>query len=317
MENPTRHASALTVLPLALSPLSMEVRAKNNDTTEASNNTTISNLNQSILVSLNRERIRAVTEHSTPPARKKASRHHPLVRLLLTFVFCSLFVALGYWQLQRAAQAEAHQRILQERTHAGYLSVAQLTQLAQPDNFPLAASGHFDNAHSLLLDNRLLDGVAGYELITPFISNTGEVLLVNRGWLPRGATRSQLPAIPPVSGEVHVSGTTHLPTPNRFLPTATTSAPTHWPVRVAQIDPQLIGHWLKQPLLPVVLRLDADIHFAQPALPRHWQVSASFTPARHRAYAVQWFLFAAIALGIYLTLSWRRRRSSRPHETDA
>lgn len=254
-----------------------------------------------------------MTDHSTPADHNTS---HPLVSLALTLFFCALFVALGYWQLQRAASQETHAAILLERAHQGALSVVQLARLTNMDDMPLRARGHFDNAHSLLLDNRVLNGRAGYELLTPFITDTGTALLVNRGWLPRGANRNILPTIPPISGEVQVSGLTHKPGHNIFLPLPDKTAPAHWPVLLTELDTTIISQWLGQPLLPVVLRLDPTIHFNAPPLPRHWQAPVRLTPARHRAYAVQWFLFAAIALGIYLTLTWRRRKAS-PQETDA
>ena len=259
-----------------------------------------------------------MTDHSTPADQSttRPARFHPAVRLGLTLFFCALFVTLGGWQLQRAATQEAHTAILLERAHQGALSVEQLAQLDKMDDFPLHATGHFDNPHSLLLDNRVLDGRAGYELLTPFITDTGTALLVNRGWLPRGADRDILPAITPIDGDVTVSGITHLPKHNLFLPAPDKSAPSHWPVRLVELDTDSIGQWLGQPLLPVVLRLDPDIHFDAPPLPRHWQAPVRLTPARHRAYAVQWFLFAGIALGIYLTLTWRRRAAAK-QETDA
>lgn len=260
-----------------------------------------------------------MTDHSTPADHNtsRPARPHPLVSLALTLLFCTLFVALGYWQLQRAATQEARTATLTERAHQGALSVAQLAKLDSMDDMPLRARGRFDNAHSLLLDNRVLDGRAGYELLTPFITDTGAALLVNRGWLPRGPDRNILPVIAPINGEVQVSGLTHKPGHNIFLPTPDKTVPARWPVLLTELDTAIIGQWLGQPLLPVVLRLDPAIHFDAPPLPRHWQAPVRLTPARHRAYAVQWFLFAAIALGIYLTLAWRRRHAASPQETDA
>jgi cytochrome oxidase assembly protein ShyY1 len=47
-----------------------------------------------------------------------------------------------------------------------------------------------------LIDNMVKQRKAGYFVITPFALAGGGWVLVNRGWVPLGASRAQRPAIP-------------------------------------------------------------------------------------------------------------------------
>jgi surfeit locus 1 family protein len=237
-------------------------------------------------------------------------RSHPIVSLIITLFFCTLFIGLGCWQLQRASEQQQHTRILEQGARQGVLPIDAVIHLAKLDDYPVQATGHFDNAHSILLDNRIYQDQAGYDVITPFQTETGLWLLVNRGWLPRGPDRTHLPSIPSISGNVEVTGRTHLPEHNIFLPEPHAQKAPLWPLRLAEVDVAMISHQLDHKFLPVTLRLDKLEPTQQNAdLPQDWQRPIRFTPARHRFYALQWFAFAGIAFGLYFTLTLRGRNA--------
>ena len=50
------------------------------------------------------------------------------------------------------------------------------------------ATGRYDAAHQLLVRNRPLEGQVGYYVLTPLVTDAGPALLVDRGWVPAGAT---------------------------------------------------------------------------------------------------------------------------------
>lgn len=234
-------------------------------------------------------------------------RRYSILLFFITLFFSSLFVALGIWQLQRAQQEAKHRQVFQTRANQGYLSATDLAGLDSPGNFPVKVSGHFDNAHSLLIDNRMRQGHAGYDVITPFTTIHGHTLLVNRGWLARGKNRKQLPVIPIIQGKLTLWGRSHLPEKNPFMPAPQASAQPHWPQRLLEIHLPLLEAQLQQPLLPVTLQLQhAKPASALTPLPHDWQQPRRMTPARHRGYAYQWFAFALIALGIYAVRRLRR-----------
>ncbi len=61
--------------------------------------------------------------------------------------------------------------------------------------------------HTIYLDNKIFQGMAGYQVITPLrIGKSSMHVLVNRGWAPANRDRNKLPEVPAPNGEVVVSG---------------------------------------------------------------------------------------------------------------
>ena len=117
-----------------------------------------------------------------------------LFTTFLTIVLIAALLALGRWQLQRADA----KRALDERFAAG----ADATRTIDRETLPLPryqhieASGAYDSARQVLIDNMSNgQGRAGYFVITPFALRGGGWILVNRGWVPLGASRADKPQI--------------------------------------------------------------------------------------------------------------------------
>lgn len=230
------------------------------------------------------------------------SRSHPLLLCIITLCFCAACIALGYWQLQRAAAKETLAAQAASSRHP--LTLEQLLTLDQPEGHWLRLRGHFAHQESMLLDNRIHRGQRGYDLLTPFQTQAGRWLLVNRGWQPI----SPQPTLPLIDAEVVIQGVTYVAEDNPFAGEAALPTTAKWPLHLVEINTAKLSQRLGHPLLGITLRLDKNQPFAENApLLRDWQTSNRLTPARHRAYALQWFLFAAIACGIY----YRRRRAQR------
>src|SRR5271170_1953892 len=135
-----------------------------------------------------------------------------LFTTLLTVVLIAMLIALGRWQLRRAEE----KRVLYDSFAAGADST-RLIDLQTPkvDRYQqVEASGHYDPTRQILIDNMVHAERAGYFVITPFALAGGGWVLVNRGWVPLGASRAERPAIP-VSGDMRqVRGRAdHMPSP--------------------------------------------------------------------------------------------------------
>ena len=68
-------------------------------------------------------------------------------------------------------------------------------------------------------------------------------------------------------------------------------------------------------------KVESRIVLLDPAAPdgyeRVWRPAMQFGPERHLAYAIQWFVFALVALVIFIALSLRRLPGAAPAATDS
>lgn len=219
----------------------------------------------------------------------------PWVPTLAAVLLIPVFLALGYWQLQRAEekrvlQAEYDRRAMGPPARLGIESLS-----AQALRFrPVVASGRYRPEQQVLIDNRVHKGVPGYHVVTPLaVEPGGGYVLVNRGWIALGADRQQLPAIDTPTDVVTVNGVATVPHDDGFrlgAPDAP-NAPV-W----QQLDLERFAARLGAPLAPVVILLDPRSDAG--GFVRDWtRLDAGI--AVHQGYAFQWFALAAAALVLY------------------
>jgi len=223
---------------------------------------------------------------------------------VLTAFGLAIFVFLGQWQLDRAKQK---QDVIEEYAHRAEQPPVQLDarSIASPGNRyrQCVIDGQYDLQRQWLLDNRIHAGRAGYHVITPLhIKGSKAVVLVNRGWVPVGASRARLPDLPGPTGEILLQGTIH-PPPKVFLLGPDAAHDGNWPVVVQALNLAAMAEQIGHPLLSEVIRLDPrDAH----GFVREWTAVVGIGPDKHRAYALQWFTFAVVLMGIYVGVNTRR-----------
>jgi surfeit locus 1 family protein len=218
-----------------------------------------------------------------------------------TVVAVLVFAALGQWQLNRAAEKRA---LAVDFASVGPALVLPADSRELPRYQRVTARGQYDAAHQFLLDNRIHRGLAGVEILTPLLLESGGTVLVNRGWQPFGATRQALPDVA-VSPETRtIAGRLdELPQPGLVLDAPPASG---WPRLVSYPTADQIESMLGRDLQPRIILLDAA---AADGFVRDWSLPGA-TPDRHLGYAVQWFAFAATAVAIWIAISLRRRGES-------
>jgi surfeit locus 1 family protein len=222
---------------------------------------------------------------------------------LLTLVLIALLVSLGRWQLRRADE----KRALFDSFAAG-TDVTRLidgsTRLL-PRYQHIEARGHYDQTRQVLIDNMVNGERAGYFVITPFALAGGSWVLVNRGWVPLGASRADRPTIPVAGDMRRIRGRAdHMPSPGIQMGTKAELAPPYpvvaaFPTR-AEIA-RLLGESSWAPAADLVL-LDAG---EPDGYVRNW-TAPGFPPIRHIGYAVQWFALALTLFIIYIVTNLRR-----------
>lgn len=230
-----------------------------------------------------------------------------LVPSLITLAVLILLLLLGFWQLQRASQ----KRVLLERFATQfdlpYVPVDSIDSADPATRYRrVTAQGRYDKERQILLDNQIQAGQPGYHVFTPLrLSGKPQAILVNRGWLPLGVSRQQLPDIAVSDAEVTVRGRLSQPA-NPGLRLAEPAA--GWPRVVQYLDYGRMAAELGYSLMPAVILLDPDL---AGGYRRDWQPRfEGFGPEVHRGYAVQWFALAATLVVIYIVVNTRKRRVS-------
>lgn len=239
------------------------------------------------------------------PRRRRFNPTWPATLAVLVAV--PILAGLGCWQVARGREKS---RLLE---HAAVEQAAVLVELRSAaavagiaSHRPVRVQGVFVADHQGLLDNQVRDGQVGYDILTPLrMAGSDDLLLVDRGWLPRGPRRDDLPEWSTPDGVVTLLGTLHRPVDVPLISgEVSDSFGGAWVV--PEIDPVMLGKRLGAPLAPSVLRL---LPQSEHGFRRDWPVVA-MTPQRHYGYAVQWFGLAAALLAIYAVGGVRRGRAA-------
>ena len=237
-----------------------------------------------------------------------ASRFNLRPRLLPTVAAAlgiALTLALGNWQLDRAAEKLQLQRRMERAEHASPLHLgADPIQAADIAYYKVEAGGDFLAQDTVYLDNRTRKGVAGYELITPLRLNGGRCVLVNRGWVAAGPDRSRLPEVRTPAGPIRVEGVA-LPGNQRGLELSNR-------VQIGRVWEHVTVERYRNAfgleLQPIIVRAQNDLG---DGLVRDWP-PPDVGVDRHRAYAAQWFAMALAILVLYVVLTVKRNASAAP-----
>ena len=218
-------------------------------------------------------------------------------------------VALGDWQLDRLQQRQARNDLIESNFSADPVAANNLLEVDRP--LPADAQwrrvevqGRYDEAHQILVRNRPLEGATGYHVLTPLVTDDGPALLVDRGWVPVGATARTRPDVPAApAGQVTVIGRARPSEP----PAGGDAAPRG---QVRRIDVPAIAATLPYDVYGGYAELVEQTpapHEGLTPLP-----APEPNPGPHLAYAFQWFVFALIALGGVAVLARREARESTP-----
>jgi surfeit locus 1 family protein len=223
---------------------------------------------------------------------------------LVTLVMFGFLLSLGFWQLDRAEQKRAIIKYYRDDKGGAVIRLDADMKSASGLEYQRASSiGRYESDHQLLLDNRTHEGQAGYQVLTPFILRNSQVaVLVNRGWLPLGNNRDQLPDVDVDETQRTVVGRIKIPSAEVFM-LGEEEPRQRWPYRIQRIQLQALSEELRRTLLPFVLLLDNE---EPDGYLRDWQPLVGFGPERNVGYAVQWFGLAAALLIIYFTVNSRR-----------
>lgn len=236
------------------------------------------------------------------------ARLHP-VPLLAGIALALLTLQLGNWQTRRAAEkaeVQAEYRAAAERPAQPLAQLLDSPPLSEWQSVELR--GEWLPGRSILIDNRVHQGRAGYHVFTPLqLEGQGTVVLVNRGWIGAGGDRSLLPpriANPP--GETVVTGRVRHPAEKPFMLAADSPSGMVWQA----LD---LPRYRADTRLAVADFYVQQTSHADDGLIRDWPEPDAGID-RHRGYALQWYALAVLATGLTLWYLWNAFRRSRHDE---
>lgn len=221
-----------------------------------------------------------------------------------------VLIGLGTWQMQRLAWKTALLDDIAQRMAAPPLAFAELyptTDLATLDFRPVILRGQYRHTDEFFLVARTHKGRPGQHLITPLAAANGELVLVNRGWIP-DALRD--PARRPetrMAGPVTVTGVLRLPHPGGWMTPDNEPQNNVW----FTIDPAAMGTVMAQgdsargPIpspAPVILHATAETPASALPIPAPVVVNIR---NNHLGYAITWYALA-LALAVIGAMVWRQ-----------
>ena len=212
---------------------------------------------------------------------------------------------LSKWQFDRRAQKLASIALVQSNFLSHPVPISDLLlngAFSFPGDTwrPVELTGHYLPDKAQLVRNRPNDGNPGFEELVPFLTESGQVIFVSRGWLPSGESQDYPDEVPlpnsnftSIVGRVLASEPTlgrtapkgQLPTMNLELAKKVTSLPE-------AVDSGYLRLASESPAAGKQLK----------AMP-----NPSTEEGNNLSYAMQWILFALMAAA---ALIWRIRKDT-------
>lgn len=215
--------------------------------------------------------------------------------------FVVLFVSLGKWQLDRAAEKSALLALFD--SDEAYVEPMNYESLDEFDR--IRVTGRYRPDRQILIENIPLDGQLGYYVITPFEPATNDpLILVNRGWIPRAAFADDGNDSAEISLERDfrtVRGLVGRLPRVAIRPGEAFAERNGWPRVGLYPNSDEVAAEIGEDVMPFALLLSPD---ASDGFVRRWQPNVS-GPMTHYSYAFQWF---AMAIAVVIIAGWQMRK---------
>jgi surfeit locus 1 family protein len=218
-------------------------------------------------------------------------------------------LSLGQWQWGRAQQRTALHEAIASRQNMPLLGAAELLSAPDPQQLvhrPVLLRGEWLAAQTVFLDNRQMNGVPGFYVVTPLrLEGRQDTVLVQRGWAPRNFTKRELlPEVKTPAGVVEVRGRLAPPPAKLYAFDTEEKGPIRQNLDLARFRAET-----GLAVLPLSVQ---QLGPASDGLLRQWPQPASGAE-KNIGYAFQWWALAALIaiLYVWFQLVLPRRQAQR------
>ena len=204
-------------------------------------------------------------------------------------IFGSIFVFLGFWQIERGAEKDQ------------IVSNFEEAQMKQP--LPISnnskkwdrvyVNGALDKSKTIFIDNTIYKGALGYKVVAPLILDMDEIILVDFGWTKQPERRGDIKTVE-ISSNENISVTGVLEQPELGLVLSDELFSSSWPKISQSKSIDALQELFDEKIYPFILlsdfRKDSDLTYIKP-------VVTNMPPVKHYGYAGQWFaMFIALTI---------------------
>ena len=227
----------------------------------------------------------------------------------------TLFTYLGVWQLNRAEERDIAFKKVKMQMALSPIPISNKNDWNTVAPYQkISIKGRFIEEHTVLIDNALLDGKAGYHIITAFKPDTiNQYLAVNRGWVPGTKNRSILPTFTTQKKTITLNGylKEFQPPPLFFSKTENITRNKNNQPLWLYFDLPLFKKQLDLPLSPYLFIAQANKNgaFKTPLL------QAESKEGMHIGYAIQWFVFALFILVLTIKVIFPNKPNKQETQT--
>ena len=214
------------------------------------------------------------------------------------FAFLTL-IALGTWQVERREWKQNIMNKIDARITAPPIPISAYSNITDDEFKQITLTGNYLHNDEILILNKPFNGKAGQYVFTPFKTTSGEVIEINRGWVPTDQKIDQ------PEGHTQITGIIRA-----------TQKP-NWLGKMITLEnkpQQKIWFWIELPKLYGSLNLpQKDFYVEQTGkvIPLNYPYPLPPNPNlynEHLQYAITWYLLAGILLIIYYCRFWYKQK---------
>lgn len=229
---------------------------------------------------------------------------------MLLLVLCAglavLFAGLGIWQVKRLFWKLDLIARVEARIHAEPVEAPEPDAVSPEDEYrAVSLTGHFLNDRETLVQAVTTLG-GGYWVLTPFVTRSGFIVLVNRGFVPPDRRAPENRPQGQTDENTILTGLLRLSEPEGGFLRSNDPAEDRWYSRDVAAIARVRG--LEKRVVVAPYFVDADAAPVPGGFPVGGLTVVRFTN-NHLVYALTWFALAAMCVGAGVLL-WRQKEGS-------
>ncbi len=217
-------------------------------------------------------------------------------KVLFFIIVIITCIILGLWQIDRANEKAYLYHAFNERISKNPIQFEVIK--SNPVDFTkIIITGTYISNKQFLLDNKIFNKKAGYEVISPMLFDD-QIVLINRGWVSNN-NRQSLPNIDIRNVDSQATG--YIYKYKDFYQLSEDFYKNDWPLIIQNIEIDKIKQMFKYKVFPYVLIMSED----QENSYNIQTIYKKNSDLKHYMYAGQWFLFAFIGI-IFMIILLRK-----------